>query len=500
MNKILNYGYVRPFIQFQFENGQTIDTIPPRYFASFQQKRTVKEACTFELRLQYVPGNFNEETASIIHGLLLNNVNNKVTYRYGYKVPGQYAPICQNQYYSGIFTTYSETINDGVLEYVISGISECVNLFSQNVQVQDFIRLLGGMTQIIKPSAVVKELIYNATSTGIPQLFDGFKIDISEEDEPVSVRSINIEDGPLHDVFFGSVDTDGTKLPGGLVSLSHKNVGDAIDIMSRLLSDQVAYNKWSEYYYRNRYISSSLSKEELGGRYSGSKYDLTKITKIPFICYYDNVIDSIGSSDKGSFHYVPKYNNQPTSIFTYAVGNNIIDSDVLSFSCTYDCITALASKSALNTVESDIDVGGEAISSNYVSLQTNGFTVNTYNTPSGFDESVIRLSNTFANAFNYPLEAEMTIVGQTDCNQLLDVIEVYVYVNGVKHEALTGKYVIMEISDSLSEDGFTTTFKLNRYTATTSDAETPDIINNYNAGTRAYQNEQALQNDYVRNS
>ena len=494
MNKILNYGYVRPFIQFQFENGQTIDTVPPRYFVSFSQTRTVKQACSFELHLMYAPGNFDEETASIIHGLLLSNVNNRVTYRYGYKVPNQYAPICQNQYYSGIFTTYSESINEGYLEYTISGIAECVNIFSANVEVEWFMKhlLASNKGGSIQPSKIVDRFL-NEPRTGIKQIFEGYRTEVSNDDEAIPITSINIQDGPLHDVFFGKTNTDGTVLPGGLVSLSYKKITDDILQSSELLSENDML-KLNEYRIRNLYVSSGIKDYEIKQR-----YDFLQITKMPFICYYDNVIDSIGSSDKGSFHYVPKYTKQATSIFNYSVGNNIIDSDVISFTCNYDCITALASKARLNEIESDIDVGGEAISANYNTLQTDGFLVNTYNTPSGFDESVIRLSNTFSNAFNYPIEAEMTVVGQVECNQLLDTIMVNVYINGIKHEAVSGLYSIMEIRDDLSQEGFTTTFKLNRYTAVTSNAETPTANNNYGEGTRAHQNLQALENDYTRN-
>ena len=78
MNNILNRGFVSPYIDFRFAAGdlgseQIIDTTPPRYFASFHQERTVGEACSFTLQLNFVPQTFTEQDALTMHKMLLGS-------------------------------------------------------------------------------------------------------------------------------------------------------------------------------------------------------------------------------------------------------------------------------------------------------------------------------------------------------------------------------------------------------------------------------------------
>ena len=499
MNKILNYGFVRPFIQFQFANGQTIDTVPPRYFSSFHQTRSVKEACSFTLTLSYAPGNFDEDTATIIHGLLLQNVNTNVTYRYGYKVNNQFAPLCQNQYYAGIFTSYSEELNDGYLSYTISGVAHAVELTQPQVFVTDYIKTIEKLSKTVQPSIIVEDLVYDlrrgpSNHTGIPEYFKDYKKIIHTSDQNVKTNDIRIQDGPLHDVFFGKTNSDGSTLPGGLVSLSYCNYNLASNetISNNLLSD--VKRDALEYQIRLRYNSSGITNEKLA-KYKQSKEVVENVKRVPFICYYDNVIDSIGSPDKGSFYYIEKFNMQPTNIFNYNFGNSFIDSDVISFNCSYDCTPAISTNASLKNVVSDIDVDGEAISSNYNNMQTEGFVIQSYNTPSGFDNAATISATTLSNVFRYPFEASMSVIGQLECNQLMDVIRVNIFVNGVQHPTLSGDYIIQGIEDDLSMDGFTTTFNLHRYNYSISDEDVPDRVTNYSEG-RAFQNQQTLINTH----
>ena len=86
----------------------------------------------------------------------------------------------------------------------------------------------------------------------------------------------------------------------------------------------------------------------------------------------------------------------------------------------------------------------------------------------------------------------MTVVGQTDCNQLMDKITVNVFVNGLEHLGLSGQYVIMGIEDDLSDSGFTTKFDLTKLVS----KQTPSLPGVYKAGSS--ETEIAMQNDYAR--
>lgn len=120
----------------------------------------------------------------------------------------------------------------------------------------------------------------------------------------------------------------------------------------------------------------------------------------------------------------------------------------------------------------------------------------TFETLSGFDESAFVTSSMLAKALHFPFEAEMTIVGQTDCNKLMDTIEVLVYVNGAKHELFSGKYVITDITDNLSQDGFTTTFKLLKSVPDTYDVSgAPNYVGTSQTG-RVFYQQVATKDDY----
>ena len=83
---------------------------------------------------------------------------------------------------------------------------------------------------------------------------------------------------------------------------------------------------------------------------------------------------------------------------------------------------------------------------------------------------------------------------------MLDKIHVDVYVNGVKNEILTGDYIIQGITDNLSADGFTTTFKLFRSLDGVYDSsDTPNYVGTSNDYTsRVYTQQRAFRDDYTR--
>ena len=122
----------------------------------------------------------------------------------------------------------------------------------------------------------------------------------------------------------------------------------------------------------------------------------------------------------------------------------------------------MANKNSANSTSCSIDVNGNLIGSNYNEAKASDFTRNTYNTLSGFDESSWMTIGMLADTLNFSYSATMTVVGQIECNKLLDKITVNVFVNGVPHVGLTGDYIIMGITEDLSDSGFTTTFELQR--------------------------------------
>ena len=484
MNSIMNRGFVGPYIIFEFANG-TIDTIPPKYFARFHQNRSVSHACSFTLELSYAPGNFNEQTTTVIHNLLLSSVKQPVHYRYGYKTPGGGMTL-QNQYYTGIFTEYEETLGEGFLTYTISGIARQLDIANIPITMEGYMSYIHSIYGLEQPSNLVEDLLTTTTSTDINKMFQGYDIYIDHTDDAINRQDINIESGSLHDIFFGKSNQDGTILPNGFVHLSHRKYTPDFWLQQGLLSESdVSFLR--NYEWANRYASSTVS-QEIHQKYNSFKNLLT----MPFVCYFDNVVPSLGSPQKGSFFYKEKFNRQATDIFTYNFGNNILNSDVISFDANYNYVVAMGTVSALQGVSNNIDANGQNVGGTYVVSQTDGFKKNTFSTLSGFNESAFLSASTIAEHLTLPLEASMTVVGQIDCNQLMDCIKVNVFVNGVQHVPLTGTYAITEIEDDLSESGFTTTFKLLRAEWNSSDSmEAPNFISN-SSTSRAWHNQDSI--------
>lgn len=485
MNAILNRGFIAPYIVFQFAAG-TIDTQPPRYFASFTQNRSVKQACQFTLTVTYVPQ--GEQEVSNIHNLLLASVNKPVYYQYGYITPGG-GKVVQNNLYTGLFTTYDETLGEGYCTYTISGVARSIEITSPKVNVESFIKELKAKGGKIKPSEVADQLIKVDETSGIKELFENFRIHIDKCDTEVDVQSINLPGKTLHDVFFGTV-VEQNVSPNGLVSLSHMDL-TVDELVSTGLLSESDYTLLSDYNIVNTYASSSAT-QEMHNVAESVEY----LRKSPFVCYFDNVVGVNGDSLKGSFYYRPMKTMQPTNIFQYHYGNKFIDSDVLNFNAHVDCILAMGTITSLQGTSTGIDPTGNTQGSNLNLASREAFNPMTFETLSGFDESAFVSASMMAEALHFPFEAEMTIIGQTDCNELMDTIEVQVYVNGSKHELFSGKYIITDISDELSENGFTTTFKLLKAVGDTYDASSaPNYVGTSDYG-RTYYQQVATQNDY----
>jgi hypothetical protein len=485
MNAILNRGFVHPYIVFQFAAG-TIDTEPPRYFASFSQNRSVKQACSFTLTITYVPQ--GESEANNIHNMLLASVNKPVYYQYGYVTPNG-GRVVQNNLYTGLFTTYDETLNEGSCTYTISGVARSIEITSPEVNVDTFIKDLKSKGGKIQPSEVARRLIMEDETSGIKELFENFDINIDQCDTEIEVESINIPGKTLHDVFFGTV-VGQTVSPNGLVNLSHMDLSTE-DLLSSGLLSESDYTLLSDYNIVNNYASSSATQH---------MHDVAEsveyLRKSPFVCYFDNVVGVNGTSLKGSFYYKPMKTLQPTNIFIYHYGNNFLDSDVLSFNAHVDCTVAMNNITSLQKASVSIDPNGNTQGSNLNLMSRESFNPMTFETLSGFDESAFVTASMLAEALHFPFEADMTIVGQTDCNELMDTIEVLVYVNGSKHILFSGKYIITDISDELSENGFTTTFKLLKSVPDTYDvSNAPNYVSTSDTG-RVYYQQVATINDY----
>ena len=458
MNDILNRGFVSPYIEFQFAAG-TIDTIPPKYFASFHQIRTAETACTFELELLYAPDVYSASDATMLHKMLLSSVNQDVTYRYGYIAGGSTIPIIQDQVYAGQFLEYDETLADGYMTYKIKGVSHQVDMAQTHVQIQDFLRQQRETYEKLQPSRVVHDLLFTSAgnSTGLPAMFANYTPIFDNTDDEIDKSSLTVPDGTVHDLLLGTYDANNTYLPGGFVRLSNRMYGisDMLDnglITEREIQLADAYN----------HLESLGQHQAITYEMEMAYQEVQAVSSMPFVCYFDNVIDGMGSNKRGMFYYVEKQHRQVTDIFTYNFGNNFIDSDVLSFDVSYDCTAAFSSVPALKEIQGNIDVNGNFIGTNNNITQTGNFRKNSYNTLSGFNESMFISESVINKGFNFPIDATMTIIGQTKCNKLYDVIRVNVYVNGVEHKILTGDYTIFGIEDNLSDAGFTTTFKLTK--------------------------------------
>ena len=456
MNDILNRGFVSPYIKFNFHTG-TIDTVPHRHFMSLSHNRSVTEASSFELRIIYVPGQHGEKEALDIHQLLLTSVNLPVTFQYGYITPGGGLQL-QQHWYKGIYTQYKEDLgSDGTLTYTVTGVAEAVNVNTPTINVEDYLNDMKSHYERIKPSLIVQNLVKgeDGGKSNMSQYLGDFKHIILHDDEEIDINSINIKNGPLRDVLCGTYKADDTINIDGFALHSYIKVDDS-DYASRILSTSDLTFE-SDYSIRNAHNSSGISDSE-AARFQAIQNKKT----IPFVCYFDDVITAEGSTEKGTFYYVPKFTKQIAKEYTYNFGNNFIDSDVISFNVNNDCTVSMASAASYNSISSGIGNTGESVASSHNLLQQTGFSVNSFNTITGFDESKFLTESAMSEALNFPFSASMTVFGQTELTHLLDMIRVNVVFNGAENKLLSGNYIIMGVTDEISDSGFTTTLEIQK--------------------------------------
>lgn len=528
MNEILKYGFARPYIIFQFESGEvTIDTIPPRYFVSFENNRTCDKACQFKLTLSYVPGTAGEDNAAIaIQQQLLSQINKPVRYQYGFYTADRAAPILQNQAYSGILLQYEESLDGNTLSYILSGTSQEIDSTATEYDIHDFMETVKkAYPQEIQPSMIVDFLClqrqdlyeteaqryanlyirnnagrtaFNAAQkTGIPEYMAQFDKDIDHDDDAVETSGISIEGHTVHDIFCGRSCANGTGGTNGLVYYSKKSV-----CPNEILSSMTLAQRFNTFELSDRDAQTA----EILRRYSSQAledFSMQATYTQKYVAFFDNVISGLDSQSKGTFHYKPQIKTTADSEFVFNYGNTFLDSDVLSFNATIDCTIAYAAQKGRNAASSNIDAGGEYIGGTYVTSQTDNFVKNSYTTLSGFKDEAGMTETTIADALTLPFTATMEVLGQiNECNKLLDFIDVTVMMNGKLNVGLTGKYVVKGVTDSLSSNGFTTSFDLIRYVPGQVDVDS--LLNDSNVeymavstNSGAYDNQQALNKSHT---
>jgi len=122
----------------------------------------------------------------------------------------------------------------------------------------------------------------------------------------------------------------------------------------------------------------------------------------------------------------------------------------------------MANAAASSSISAFIDADGNNIGQSNSVTNVLSLGRNTYPTLSGFREDRFLSQKDLTDCLIYPMTASMTILGQIEPNDLLQVIEVNVFINGKKHPSLSGEYSITSVIDNLSSNGFTTTFELIR--------------------------------------
>ena len=456
MNNILKQGVVTPFIIFTFPTGFTVEdySTSPRYFVSLDHTRTCKQACTFKLTIVYAPDTFVEGQPTIIDQQLLSSVGGKVVYTYGYfdKVGKRH---CQQGAYTGQIYTYDSDVDikSGTINYTISGCATAVDLTTSVARIE-------ATNERVKPSSYLKKIINDSTTGGFYDLKTVYDIDINDNiDQEVYIP--NFDSAPVLDLIMGTVTAetnDGVPVrKGGIVQLSN---GPELPSNCGLLSDmeqQIIHNQGQ--YTINSDSDARIFKEKYGQAKQRAKAKL----KQPFVCYIDDA--ETGHYKLGTLKYVCNTSRNSTlglENFIYFIGNNQPQSDVLDFSVSYNGAKGLAAASGTGKTISGIDANGNGIGQTFDVTEVANLGRNSFKSKSGIDQNMLISLKDISQILIYPYEAHMTIMGQLQKNELLDIIYVTVYLNGSKHELLSGDYQIIEISDSIGSSGFTTEFKLIR--------------------------------------
>lgn len=444
-HEILRYGIATPFVIFNFEGGHSIEPSNiPRYFVSLEHDRTCTKACTFKLTIIYAPDTFSSGDPLRIDNLLVNSVRQQISYQYGYY---DYFGVrhTQQQLYVGQIYTYNSNadISNGTITYTIEGTSHVAQLTEKLGEIR-------GTTDARKPSIYLETKIKHSTDEGFAWLYQYYDYKIDRTDMPVPIP--NLGKHPVLDLIMGkanNVEKNNGNIArvGGLVQHSIAPLTNSMEQLHNIGKITDAAYDW---YQRD----ASKTQAQKFARQMQIKLGT------PFISY----IDDVATSNKfGTLYYVPKTGTETNNVFHFDYGNHFRESDVLSFSVTLDGSVALAAASASENVTSSVDAEGNPVGSSYAISSINNLARNTYPTLSGFNEELFLSQKELSELMLYPFEATMTVLGQIKVSQLLDIIYVVVTINGTDVQPLTGKYQIIEINDSVSESGFTTTFKLVRY-------------------------------------
>lgn len=457
-NTILRQGVVTPFVQFNFVAG-SIESNPsnPRYFMGLEHNRTCKKACSFKLNIVYVPDTFSTGRPTLIDNLILSSIHQKVTYFYGYYDCWGNRHV-QQQLYSGQVYTYNSDIDiaSGTINYTVEGTAVAVDLTNSIATIDE-------VDHPKQPSVHLRYLTSGATEGGFTDLVNFYNIyDKDNTDKEVHIP--NLGSGPVLDLIMGKVVEGATKndgLPvrrGGLAQLAHAISADSIeDAYSVGLVSESTYMEWQNL---NTYLNSFGGGDK--SHEVARRREIEQSLEVPFIAYIDDV-DSNGKL--GTLYFVRNRGWSTNNIFFYEFGNDVKESDVLSFSVNYNGAKAIAAAPATQNVISAIDADGNAIGHTEATTKVPNLARNTFPTKSGFEENAFIAKHELADIMLYPYEASMTVVGQTIPNQLLDIIYVVVKLNGGEHPVLTGEYKILEIIDNVDSGGFTTELKLIRQTS-----------------------------------
>lgn len=450
-HEILRYGLATPFVQFNFATGETIEAKPhPKHFVSLEHDRTCTKACTFKLTVIYVPDTFSPGEPTKIDAMLINSVRQRVTYQYGYYDYLGARHVQQQEYVGQVYTYNSDTnIANGTITYTIEGTSHVAQITNMYAEIK-------GQTEPIQPSVYLHNCFSQSkgNSDGFAVLKNTYNItDWSHTDMKVPIP--NIGRAPVMDLILGTSNNI-TKNNGNIAK-----VGGLVNYSVAPL--QKTMEEFHNAGYINQTTYDAYQKGGLSPEQSKNMLDQTRIKLgTPFICYIDDI--SVGGK-YGTFHYVPKtrYTNKSDATFYFDYGNHFRDSDVLSFSVDYDGSVALAAASATDDVKASVDAEGNPVGASNDFGKTNNLSSNTVPTMAGFKEGMFTSIKDLSNLMVYQFEATMTVMGQIQPNQLLDIIYVVVSLNGANVPHLTGEYQILEVTDSISESGFTTTFRLVRY-------------------------------------
>lgn len=475
-NRILNYGVTTPFVLFNFATGSIESTIKPKYFVELNHNRTCKKATTFKLRIMYIPDTFSEGRPTLIDNLLISSRNDRVTYQYGY-YDWRGARHVQDATYVGQMNKYDCDVDiaSGTLTYTIEGCATAVELL--NTQTSLDTRTRNYDLWRFPPSKVIR-LCSDPDYPERPFYQLGLYYDrvIKETDEYVPLP-LYTQQGMM-DIILGTakaakdsvnaekqtnIDRD-----GGIVQHSRSKTYETIydAYKAGTITTEEFINIPTETYLNSNVLNGirgigSIVDEDKYLKYNSMAQSITNKLYSPFMAYFDDFAST--SHKYGTFYYVPKEGNMASNSYVFEYGNNVRQSDVLSISFTYDGSVALANANGSQSLAASIDDEGTNIGQSQSTTNVLSLGRNSYPTLSGFKEDRFLSQRELQSYMIYPSKATMTIMGQLEHpNNLLDIIDVVVLINGTRHPTLSGEYSILSINDTVNSSGYTTTFELVR--------------------------------------